>query len=318
MDIARRSLLAAMGAAPFASLAEQWPARASTVVVGFPAGQTTDIVARAFADELSRSLGQPFIVDNKPGAGSMLAAQTVTRAKPDGHTLLWGGSGNLGIAPNLYRNANYDPVKDLDAITMGGVAPMFLLVRADSKFARLEDLLKAARVENIDYGSGGTGVTNHLGMELLRLMTETKLTHIPYKGSVPAMTDLMGGQIQVMFDSIPSSNAQLRSGKLRALAVSAQKRLPNFPDIPAVAETVPGYECVAWTALCGPAGTPLAVKNLLSKELLAAMQRETLKSRLEALGNYVDPGMSMQRTAQWIASEGAKFRKILQAANITV
>ncbi|GAD24558.1 tripartite tricarboxylate transporter substrate binding protein [Acidovorax sp. MR-S7] len=323
MDKTRRSLLAALGAAPFASMAqaqstESWPNRATTIVVGFPAGQTTDVVARAFADELSRNLGQPFIIDNKPGAGSMLAVNTVTRAKADGYTLLWGGSGNLGIAPYLYKNAGYDPTKDLDAITMGGVAPMLLTVRADSKFTTLQDLLAATKTENIDYGSGGAGVTNHLGMELLKLMTGAKLMHIPYKGSVPAMNDLMGGQIQCMFDSIPSSSAQIRSGRLRALAVSSLKRLPNFPDIPAVSEVVPDYECVAWTALVGPAGTPANAKQILSKQLLAAMQRDSLRSRLEALGNYVDPTMTIGRTAEWISSEGAKFKKIIQAANITL
>jgi tripartite-type tricarboxylate transporter receptor subunit TctC len=321
MNSTRRAILAAMGLSPVAALAQKpgtYPSRAVTVVVGFPPGQTTDIVARTFVDEMAKSLGQAFVIDNRPGAGSTLAVGTVTRAEPDGYTLLWGGSGNLGIAPYLYKSITYDPLKDLEPLVMGGYAPMLLTVRADSKFQTLADLLQAAKTAPMNYGSGGNGVTNHLGMELLRGMTGAKLVHIPYKGSVPAMNDLIGGQVALMFDSIPSTVAQIKGGRLRALAVSSAKRLPNFPDIPAVAEVVPGYECVAWTALCAPAGIPAQVRDALANAALDAMKKPSVKDRLEVIGNYVDATMNPEKTRQWIASEGAKFRKIILDNHITV
>lgn len=321
MSSTRRGILTAMGAMPLAALArkqEDYPVRPVTVIVGFPPGQTTDVVARTFVDDMAKSLGQAFVVDNRPGAGSMLAVGVVTRAQADGYTLLWGGSGNLAIAPYLYKTANYDPLKDLEPLTMGGYAPMLLTVRADSKYKSLADVLETAKTTQLNYGSGGNGVTNHLGMELLRSMTGAKLSHIPYKGSVPAMNDLMGGQIELMFDSIPSTVPQIKGGRLRALAVSSAKRLPNFPDIPAIAEVVSSYECLAWTALCAPAGTPEHVKEVLASAALQAMKTSNVKDRLEAIGNYVDPSMTIAKTRQWIASEGAKFRKIIQDNKITL
>ncbi|MBU6256946.1 MAG: tripartite tricarboxylate transporter substrate binding protein [Burkholderiales bacterium] len=320
MNSTRRTILAAVGLAPLVAIGRQqdgFPTRPVTVVVGFPAGQTTDIVARTIVQDMSTSLGQSFVVDNRPGAGSTFAVGLVTRAKPDGYTLLWGGSGNLAIAPYLYKFATYDPLKDLEALTMGGYAPMLLTVRADSKYHTLAELLQAAKQTTLNYGSGGSGVTNHLGMELLRGMTGAKLFHVPYKGSVPAMNDLLGGRLDLMFDSIPSSVAQIKAGRLRALAVSSSKRLRNFPEIPAVAELVPGYECVAWTALCAPGGTPARVQELLASAALESMSKPSVHDSLEQLGNYVDPTMNIEKTRQWIASQGAKFKKIIQDNKIT-
>ncbi|MEJ7929496.1 tripartite tricarboxylate transporter substrate binding protein [Ramlibacter sp. AN1015] len=300
---------------------DKWPSKPVKVVVGFPAGQATDIIARTFCDELGKDLGQNFIVENRPGAGSMLSAQTVMKAPPDGYTLMWGGSGNLGIAPYLYSNAGYKPVSDFDTIMVSGVVPMLLVVKADSEFKSFEQLLAAIRSRRLNYGSGGSGVTNHLATELLKLMANLNIDHVPYKGDAPALQDLMGGQFDFMFASLPACINQIRAGRLRALATSTARRLDPIEilrEVPAVAEHVPGYECVAWTALVGPKGLPEDVKARLATATGKVMQNPAIRSKFEQMGNFVDPTMTMERSRDWIRSEGEKFSRIISSAKISV
>ena len=324
--ISRRRLLigaSALGSLPAAAWAqgERWPARPVRVLVGFPAGQATDIIARTYCEELGRDLGQAFNVDNRPGAGSMLAAQMLVKAPADGYTLMWGGSGNLGIAPYLYKAPGYNPVTDFDTIMVTGVVPMLLVVRSDSEFRTFDELLRAVRSRPMNYGSGGNGVTNHLATELLKMMAQVNIDHVPYKGDAPALQDLVGGQFPFMFASLPACIALIRSGRLRALATSTRSRLTTpeeLRNVPAVAESVPGYECVAWTALVGPAGLPADVRNRLATAVQRVNEREAVRARFEQMGNYVDPTMTVERSRAWIRSEGEKFSQIIAAAKVTV
>lgn len=321
----RRLLLGAsiVGAVPTLGWAqsEKWPTKPVKVVVGFPAGQATDIIARTFCDELGRHLGQNFIVENRPGAGSMLSAQTVLRAPADGYTLMWGGSGNLGIAPYLYKNAGYNPVSDFDTIMVSGIVPMLLVVKSDSEFKSFDQLLKAIRSRQLTYGSGGSGVTNHLATELLKLMAKLNIDHVPYKGDAPALQDLIGGQFDFMFASLPACIGQIRAGLLRALATSSAKRLDPIDilrEVTAVSEHVPNYECVAWTALVGPKGLSEDIKTRLAAGVKKVMQHAPVRSKFEQMGNFVDPTMTMERSREWLKSEGEKFSRIISEAKIAV
>jgi tripartite-type tricarboxylate transporter receptor subunit TctC len=258
------------------------------------------------------------VVENKPGAGSTTAATQVARAKPDGYTVLLGASGNLAVAPNLYPTLGYDSLNDFDHVAMTGIAPLVLLVRSDSKFKSVRDLVEASKgSDNINYGSGGNGVVNHLAMELLKKTTGAKLTHIAYKGSAPSLQDLLGGQIQVMFETIPPSLPHIRSGKLRAIAVSSSSRIPLLQDVPTVAETYPAFDAaVAWTAMSVPKGVPRPIVAKLAGQMFESMNKPAVKEKLESLGSFFEPGMNEAKTKAWVVAEHAKFRKIIQDAGI--
>lgn len=323
--ITRRGMMATalLSALPLQTWAstDKWPARPVKVMVGFPAGQATDIIARVYSDELTRDLGQPFVVDNRPGAGSMLSAQMVAKASADGYTLMWGGSGNLGIAPYLYANAGYSPVNDFDMVMMTGIVPMLLVVRAESEFKTYQQLLQAVRSRRVTYGSGGNGVTNHIATEQLKLMARLDIEHIPYKGDTPALQDLIGGQFDFMFASLPACIGHVRSGRLRVLATSTAGRLDGIEqlrDVPAVSEFVPKYECVAWTALVGPAGLPADVKAQLAGSIRKTMAKAEVRERFAQMGNFVDPTMTLEKSKDWLKSEGEKFNRVISEAKITV
>lgn len=325
-DIDRRKLLigaSMLGVAPSLAWAqsEKWPARPVKVLVGFPAGQATDIIARTFCDEFAKDYGQAFVVENRPGAGSMLSAQLIKKADPDGYTVMWGGSGNLGIAPYLHKTAGYNPVTDFETVMVTGIVPMLLVVRSDSEYKSLTDVLNTARTKRVTYGSGGNGVTNHIATELLLLMTQAKIDHIPYKGDAPALQDLIGGQFDFMFSSLPACIGQIRSGRLRALATSTTGRLEPIDilrSVPAVSESVPNYQCVAWTALVGPAGMPADVRDSLAAEAKKVMSNDAVRTRFVQMGNFVDPSMTVEKSKAWISSEGEKFSRVINEAKISV
>ncbi|GAP35676.1 Bug family tripartite tricarboxylate transporter substrate binding protein [Piscinibacter sakaiensis] len=321
----RRELIAAslLGSAPWAAwaTAEKWPARPIKVLVGFPAGQATDIIARVFCDELTKDLGQAFVVENKPGAGSMLSAQTLVKTRPDGYQLMWGGSGNLGIAPYLYANAGYNPVSDFETVMVTGIVPMLLVVRTESEFRTYDDLVKAIRTRRVTYGSGGNGVTNHIATEQWKLMAKLKIEHIPYKGDAPALQDLIGGQFDFMFASLPACIGQIRTGRLRALATSSASRLDAIEvlrEVPAVGEFVGGYQCVAWTACVGPAGLPADISAALAGSIQKAMENTEIRNRFVQMGNFVDRTMTTEKSRAWIRAEGEKFSRVISEARITV
>lgn len=281
----------ALGATSFAGAQDaQWPSRPLRIVVGFPPGQSSDIIARVYADELARSLGQAVIVDNKPGAGATLAAEFAARSPADGYTIYYGSSGPLAIAPNLYTKLKYHPLRDFEPVGTGGLVPMVLVVSANSPYKTIGDLLSAGRGDNgasINYGSAGSGGTSHLAMELFKTASGTKFTHVPYKGSVQSLTDLVGNYIQVALDTTGATLPHLRSGNVRALAVGTSFRLPDMPNVPTIAESVPGFEATAWGMYLVPKGTPDLIVKRLSAEFQRLNGLPAIKDKLATQGIVV-------------------------------
>ena len=278
----------ALGAASLALAQDAWPSRVMRMVVGTTPGQASDILARVYADELAKSLGQAMIVDNKPGAGGTIAAEFAARSPADGYTIYFGSSGPLVIAPHLYSKIRYHPVSDFEPVGDLGVTPMVLVVGANSPYKTIGDLIAAGRGEkgsSINYGSTPSGNTQHLAMELFKAATGTKFTQVPYKGSVESITGLLGNFVEVSIDTTTATLAYLRSGKLNALAVSTRSRLPDIvPNVPAIAETVPGFEAVAWSLYLVPKGTPDPIVKRLGVEFQRLNALSAMKDRLTAMG----------------------------------
>jgi tripartite-type tricarboxylate transporter receptor subunit TctC len=281
----------AAGAVPFATAQEApWPSKPLRLLVGFPPGQASDILARVYADELTKTLGQSVVVENKPGAGATLAAELAARAPADGYTLYYGSSGPLAIAPHLYSKIRYDPLRDFEPVGTAGIVPMVLLVNANSPYKTIGELLAAGRGpegSRINYGSAGSGGTSHLAMELFKTASGVKFTHVPYKGSVQSMTDLAGNSIQVALDTTGASLPFVRSGNLRVLAVGTSFRLPDMPNVPTIAESVPGFEATAWGMYLVPKGTPEPIVKRLVAEFDRLNALPMIKEKLALLGVLV-------------------------------
>nr|WP_297350651.1 tripartite tricarboxylate transporter substrate binding protein [uncultured Caldimonas sp.] len=327
----RRALLATLGA--FALTAWSWPATAQStwpskpvrIVVPFAPGGTTDILARALAPELSKAFGQQFIVDNKPGAGGNLGAADVARAQADGHTLLMGTVGTHGINQSLYPKLPYDPIKDFAPITLVAGVPNVLVInpgKAEAyKIGSVPDLIRYARANpgKLNMASSGNGTSIHLAGELFKSMTGTYMVHFPYRGSGPALMDLVGGTMDVMFDNLPSAMAQIKAGKLKALAVTSATRSAALPDVPTIAEAGPlkGYEASSWFGLLAPAGTPPEVVNRLQQETAKALSSPELKARLEAQG-AIPGGNTPAEFAKMIDAETKKWAQVVKASGAKV
>jgi tripartite-type tricarboxylate transporter receptor subunit TctC len=315
-------LLAAAAAASPASLLAQSDKPITIVVPYAPAG-TTDLLGRMLAQQLAPLLGRQFIVDNKPGAGSGIGAGYVARSAPDGNTLLVATSTTLAINPWLYKKLSYDPAKDFAPIGMIGAVPLLVVVHPSLPVKNIAELiaLSKARPEGLSYGSAGNGSPQHLGVEMFKAQTGASLTHVPYKGSAPAVTDLLGGQIQVMFSDIPPALQQVRSGRLRALAVTSLKRQPALSEVPTVAESgaagTRGFEAVAWQSLVAPAGTPRDLVERYSQALAKVMAQPELRAKLEQDG--FEPGTaSSEQLAAYIRSETERWGKVIRASGATV
>ena len=326
----RRLLGAALGAMALTGWAgvagaQSWPAKPVRIVVPFAPGGTTDILARALAPELSKAFGQQFIVDNKPGAGGNLGAADVARAPADGHTLLMGTVGTHGINQSLYPKLPYDPIKDFAPITLVAGVPNVLVInpaKADAyKIASVPDLIRYARANpgKLNMASSGNGTSIHLSGELFKSMTGTYMVHFPYRGSGPALMDLVGGTMDVMFDNLPSAMAQIKAGKLKALAVTSASRSPALPDVPTIAEAGPvkGYEASSWFGLLAPAGTPPEVINRLQQETAKALASPKLKARLEAQG-AIPGGNTPAEFAKMIDAETKKWAQVVKASGAKV
>jgi tripartite-type tricarboxylate transporter receptor subunit TctC len=316
--------LAALCAAAFAAspaVAQgTYPNKPVRLVVPFPAGGTTDILARAAAQKLSEAWGQQVIVDNRPGAGGNIGADIVAKAAPDGYTLLMGTVGTHAINPSLYAKMPYDHVKDFAPVILVAGVPNVLVVNPDLPIKTVAELIAYAKANpgKLNFASSGSGTSIHLSGELFKVMAGVQMTHVPYKGSAPALTDLMGGQVQLMFDNLPSSLPQIKGGKLRAVAVTSTTRAAALPDVPTVAESgLPGFEASSWFGILAPAGT--------SKEIIAKINADVQKwlaspeAKEKLLGQGANAaGGSPEDFAKHIQAETAKWAKVVKESGAKV
>jgi tripartite-type tricarboxylate transporter receptor subunit TctC len=307
------ALIAAVSAGAAPAAAQTYPSRPLTLVVPFPPGGSATIIARIIADKMSEGLGQQIVVDNRGGAGGSIAARQVAKSAPDGATLLLAFTGTLAVSPLIFANVGYDPRKDFAGIGLIGMAPSVLAVHPSVPARSVADLVGIAKAEpgKIQYGSPGIGTTNHLAGELLAAMTGIRITHIPYKGTGPAITDLLGGHIAMMFAPIPAAHGNVSAGALRALGVTSLKRSSLWPDIPTVAETgLPGFEVVQRSTLLAPAGTPRAIIERLNKELNAVLATDEVRRRLAVEGGEPVPGAPEEYAAD-IDREEMRWSKLV-------
>lgn len=291
-----------------------WPAKPVTLVVGFPPGTATDSVARVLAERFSARMGQSFVIDNKPGQGGSVGAAAVAKAKPDGYTFVVSATAPMSINPYVYPRLTYDPIKDFAPVGIHTWLPYAIVVNANSKINSYSDLRAAAMADpgKLTYASIGNGTTSHLIVLLLQQRTGLKLTHVPYKGSAQAQTDLIGGQVDMTFDTVVSMLPHIKSGKLRPLAVSTLKRSPLLPDVPTLHELgVSQFEVGAWLGILAPAGTPRAIVDKLNTELNLALDDEGVKAKLTAMGSEILKN-TPDEFATFIRSENERWSKLVR------
>jgi tripartite-type tricarboxylate transporter receptor subunit TctC len=313
----RAVVSAVLAATAFAASAQDYPSRPVHVVVPYPAGGPNDIIVRLIGGKLSQALGQPVVVENRPGAGGNIGTDSVAKSAPDGYTLVSVGPGALIINP-LLGKVPYDTLRDFAPVTIMAVAPNALVAHPSFPAKTVAELIALARATPgaINYASGGTGSTPHLAGALFAVMAKVQLTHVPYKGTGPATADLVGGQVQIAFLGIPTVLPHIRSGKLRALATTGKRRSPELPGVPTVEEAgVPGYELSPWYGLLAPAGTPRAVVARLSSEVTRIVRAPEMREQLSAQG--AEPtGGAPEEFAQTLRSDAATWKKVVKEAGI--
>ena len=307
-------------AAPAFAAAQDWPTRNLRIVVPFPAGGSADTQTRVIADELSKALGQPVVIENKPGAGGNIGAAEAARSQPDGYTLFMATTGTHASNVSLYPKLPYDPVKDFAPLTLVTVYPQVIVPGLKFKDASFKDIvaqLKAAG-DKANFGSSGTGSPTHLGGELFKRASGTQMIHVPYRGQGPALNDMLAGQLDVMFPSISDVLTFLQAGKLRAVAAMSETRLKQAPDVPTTAELgYPGLVSSIWSALYTNAGTPQPVIDRLNKELVKIIASPVFKDKFEALGFEVRTS-TPQQLADFTAAETKRWGEIIKTLNIKV
>jgi tripartite-type tricarboxylate transporter receptor subunit TctC len=304
-----------------------WPNKPVRILVPFAAGGTTDILARSVAPELQRAFGQPFVVDNKPGAGGNNGAAEISKSAPDGYNLLMGTVGTHAINPALYPKMPYDHIKDFAPITLVAGVPNVVVMNPASAqrygVATIADLARAARANpgKLNVASSGNGTSIHLSAELFKSMTGTFMLHLPYRGSGPALIDLMSGSVDLMFDNLPSALPHIKSGKLKGLAVTSSQRSGAIPDLPTVAEAggpqLKGYEATSWFGLLAPAGTSPEVIARIQQEIAKALATPTLKERMLSQG-AIPGGMTPAEFASFIEAETRKWAQVVKASGAKV
>ncbi len=327
MTVRRSFLLLAAGLAASAVSAQAWPTKPVRIVVPFAAGGTTDILARALAPELQRVFGQPFVIDNKPGAGGNTGATDVAKSAPDGYTLLMGTVGTHAINVSLYPKMPYDPVKDFSPVTLvAGVPNVLVMNPANAQKYGIDSvpaLIKFARANpgKLNMASSGNGTSIHLAGELFKSMTGSFMVHLPYRGSGPALLDLIGGNTDLMFDNLPSALPQIKAGKLKALAVTSASRSAAVSELPTIEEAggaaLKGFDATSWFGLLAPAGTPMDIVNRVQQETAKALALPAIKERLLAQGAIPGGGTSAE-FARHIAAETAKWAKVVKASGAKV
>jgi tripartite-type tricarboxylate transporter receptor subunit TctC len=300
-----------------AAIAQPYPSKGIRLVVPYPPGGPVDAIARIIAVPLSHLLHQGIVVENRSGAGGSIGAESVARATPDGHTLLLGNTGPMTINPVLQAKLAYDPRRDFHPVTWLVSAQLVLVVHPSLPVHSVKELVALARAHAgvLNYGSAGVGNLTHLSMELLQSMTKVKMNHIPYKGVAPAYVDLMSGEVALMFGNIAGPLEHIRAGRMRVIAVSSSRRSPVLPEVPTVAETIPGFDLVTWMGIFVPAGTPEAARSRLNGDIIKVLHRPDVRERLVALGNEVVAGDGEQLAAH-IGRELGLYSGIIKSAGI--
>ncbi|ACM32518.1 tripartite tricarboxylate transporter substrate binding protein [[Acidovorax] ebreus] len=322
-NLRKRALLGALAAAAALALpgawAQTWPSRSVSIIVPFPAGGTTDVLARALGQELSKTLGQPVVVENKPGAGATLGADYVAKAKADGYTLLMGAVHHT-IATSVYRKLGYDFEKDFAPITTVALVPNVLVVNPQVPAKTVQELLAQAKAQpgKLTYGSNGTGTGQHLIGAQFEGMGGVQLLHVPYKGSGPLTTDLLGGQISMSFDTVTPVLPHIKAGKLRALAVTTAKRSVALPDVPTLEEAgLPGFDMGTWFGMLAPAGTPKDIVARLNADMVKIIQSPEFRKKMDDIG--ADPiANTPEQMARQIKDDTARFARLVKEAKVSL
>jgi tripartite-type tricarboxylate transporter receptor subunit TctC len=308
----------AAGLASSAWAADAWPSKPIVYIVPFPAGGTTDILARLIAQKLGPALGTSIIIENKGGAGGSVGSEVASRAAPDGYTIVGGTISSHAINVSLYPRIGYDPVTSFEPIALIGTNPTVLVVNQASPYKTLAEVIAAAKAgKHLTAASAGSGTSQHLSLELLKAKAGIDITHIPYKGSGPAIQDVMSGQVDMMFDTTVVAGPHIESGRLRALAVTSAKRLPSMPNVPTVAETVPGYEVISWQAIFAPAGTPRPIVERLHSAIVKILAEPDIQARMDKLGMQ-GAHMTTAEVLAFQKAEVAKWAAVIKAAHIKV
>ena len=320
MQFTRRhtlSLAAALLGAACATAYAAFPDKPVRITVGFAAGGGADIVARQLGQQMGAQTGQSFIVDNKPGATGPIAATAVAKSPADGYSMFLGSQSTMLVAPAIYPKLQFDPVKDFTPISMLVSMPMVLVVHPSVPAKNLQELIALARKGDMAYASAGAGGPQHTAGELFATLAKLKLTHVPYKGEAPALTDAVGGQVPMMFSNLPAVMPFVQSGKLRALAISSSKRHPSYPDLPTVAEAakLPEFEVLTWYGIFAPAGTPPEVAKKLETEAIAALKSRELSGKLADQG-FTVVGSTQQQFSAFMKAEVPRWAKLVRDANI--
>lgn len=297
-----------------------FPSRPLSIIVPFAAGGATDILARIVGQALSTEIGQSVIIENRPGAGGNIGGQLAAKANPDGHTLFMGAVGTHAINPSLYKKMPYDPIKDLAPLTRVANVPNLLVANPQQPFKTVQELIAYAKAHpgKVNFGSSGNGTSIHLSGEMFSHMAKVDIVHVPYKGSAPAMNDLLGNQIAIMFDNMPSALQYVRAGKLNALGVTSAKRSPELPNVPTIAEAgVPGYEASSWFGLFVPAATPAPVQAKLHAALVKVLAQPDVKKRMADQGAEV-VSEKPEQFAAFIQAESRKWGQVVRASGATL
>ena len=323
-SISRRGFAKLLAAAMLASLgvagtaqAQNYPTKPITLIVPYPAGGANDMLGRLIGQKMSERLGQQFIVDNKPGAGTLIGATQVAKAVPDGYTLLVGGFASNSVSPLLFK-AEYDPIKDFEPIGMFGTAPTVIITYPNSPYKTIKDVVDAAKKKpgEILYGSSGNGSPLHMAGEMFTSQAGVQMTHVPYKGGSAHILDLIGGRLDVIFDTSTNSTPLIKGGKVRPIAVSSKTRLPDFPDVPTLTESgYPDFSVNGWYALYAPAKTPKPIVDKLSAELQTVLKQPEVIEKLRGVGVAPASGKA-DELAKYAPAELEKYRKLIKDAHI--
>jgi tripartite-type tricarboxylate transporter receptor subunit TctC len=319
MSLLRMALIAIASLASQTAMAqtETYPSRPVTFIVGFPPGSSSDIFARTVGARLAERLGKPFIIENKPGAGSIIAAQSVARAAPDGYTIMVAPSGTLSINPSLYKNLPYDPVKDFALVAHTANFPLILVINPALPANTVSDLIKLSKERRLTYASSGAGTSIHLTGELFKTMAGIEMTHVPYRGPALAVTDIIAGHVDMIFSDPGTVVSLIKEGKIRALGVSTIERFPVLPDVPTIAEAgVPGFDSTSWHMMIAPKGTPDAIVNKLREEFKSIIATPDVKQTLLNAGLVGVASAGPDELRKFVDRETERWTKIVEQAGL--